>query len=311
MFDFLKERKQRASAVKNLKVYESMLDVADVKTGYDYWRNVLIGKIVRMFDIEGLPDTVPATEAEKITLLTGKAGLVRSEYGIVAVPASPYGVGLYPTYHPRAIWATPLVEGDGIVNKDIVIIRNDSFLRGISETIDRYARLLADVESTLAITLVNVRQPSMAAAPDEETAYSYQAAHLAMRLGDTEAILNESVLDDIKTIEAVKTIPTTLLKDIVDTRDNLLSQFFSEFGVATRETKKAPMTTTEVATDVQITTVSVLDMLESRKESYAKASILGLDVTVKLNKAFRPILQSKPETFNKVGETIGEGSEVG
>ena len=309
MFDFLKNRNQRKSAEKNLKIYESMLDVADVKTGYEYWRNVLINKIVRMFDIKGLPDTIPATEVEKITLLTGKAGLVPSPYGIVAVPVSPYGVGLYPSYFPRAIWATPLVEGDGVVNRDVVIIRNDSFMRGVSETIDRYARLLADIESTLAITLVNVRQPSIAAAPDSETAYSYQAAHLAMRLGDVEAVLNRSVLDDIKTVEAIKTIPVTLLTDSIQARDDMLAQFLSEFGVASRQNKKAPMTESEVESDMQIMTVSVIDMLESRKESYDKAKVFGLDITVELNEAYKPIVGSKPETFRKPGETVGEGSE--
>ena len=311
MFDFLKTRSQRRSAERNLKIYESMLDVADVKTGYDYWRNVLINKIVRMFDIDGLPDTIPATEIEKITLLTGKAGIVPSAYGFVAVPVSPYGIGLYPTYFPKAIWATPLVEGDGIVNKDVIIIRNDSFMRGVSETIDRYARLLADIESTLAITLVNVRQPSLASAPDAETAYSYQAAQLSLRLGDVEAVLNRSVLDDIKTVEAIKTIPVNLLTDAIQARDDMLAQFLSEFGVASRQTKKAPMTETEVETDMQIMTVSVLDMLESRKESYDKAKNFGLNISVKLNEAFKPITEAKPDTFNKPGETIGEGSEEG
>ena len=310
MFELLKNLKQRQSAERNLKIYNSMLDVADVKCGYDYWRKILLNKIIRMFKWEGLPDTIPQTELEKILLITGKVGIVPSEYGFIAVPVSPYGVGLYPTYYPKAIWATPLVEGDGFINQDVVVIRNNSFLTGIDETINRYARMLADIESSLALTLVNIRQPSMAAAPDEETARSYMSAALAIRLGDTEAVLNKSVLDDIKMLDAIKTIPATLLTDTINARDNLLSQFFAEFGVASRQSKKAPMTETEVESDTQIMTIAVMDMELSRKEAPSDlASVLGLEgVSVSLSPEFKPFQGHKPESFNKTGDpTTGQG----
>lgn len=313
MFDLLRGIKQRMSASKNLKIYDSMLDVSDVKTGYDYWRCVLLNKIIRLFKYEGLPATIPAIELEKILLLTGQAAIVRSEYGFVAVPAAPYGVGLYPTYYPRAIWATPLVKGDGVINKDLVLIRNDNGLHSISSVIDRYSRLLADVESTMALTLVNERVPAIAAAPDEATAYSYQAVQLAMRLGHSEAVLNRSILDDIKTIDAIHTIPATLLTDIINARDELLSQFFSEFGVASRQTKRAPMTISEVESDVQVMTVNITDMLESRKESLQNLKIVyGLDVSVEIHPAYKPIEAPKPDTFNQTGSQLtGQSVEGG
>ena len=313
MFDILKNMKQRMTAAKNLKRYMSMLDVADVSCGYNYWCDVLINKIIRLFKYEGLPPTIPGTELEKITILTGKAGIVKtSNYGYVTVPAAPYGVGLYPAYYPLAMWSTPLIKGDGVVNKDIVIIRNNAFLTGMELTVNRYARMMADVESTLALTLVNVRQPSMAAAPDEHTAYSYQAARLAMTLGDTEAILNKSVLDDIKTIDAIHTIPATLLTDIVQVRDELLSQFFAEFGVASRQSKRAPMTITEVESDVQVMTVNITDMLESRRESLdALRAVFGLDVTVDLHPAYKPITGSKEASFNTTGNPLTGKSITG
>lgn len=312
MFDLLKTRKQRTTAEKNLKIYQSMLDVADVKCGFEYWRKILLNKIVRMFEYENLPDTIPAAELEKIMLMIGKAGIVSTKYGYIAVPCSPYGVGLYPTFYPKAIWATPLVEGDGFVNKDIVIMRNDNGMYGVAEIIDRYARMLADVESTLELSLFNVRQPSIAAAPDESTAYSYQAVQLAMRLGDTEAILNRSILDDIKTIDAIKTIPSTLLTDIVDVRDELLSQFMAEFGVASRQSKRAPMTVSEVESDTQLMTVNVTDMLMSRESSCeALNSIYGLDVSVSINKAYKPIVGNKPGQFNQTGNPLTGGALTG
>ena len=300
MFDLLKSRRQRVTAEKNLKIYNSMLDVADVKCGYEYWRAVLIDKIIRMFEYKNLPATIPGTELEKIVLLIGHAGIVSSPYGYVAVPCSPYGVGIYPSYYPFAVWATPLISGEGDVNDDIVIIKNDVFMRGVDSTIRRYARMLADTESTLALTLVNVRQPSQAAAPDENTAASWQAVQLALRLGDSEAILNKSILNDIKMIDAVHTIPTNLLRDVIDARDELLSQFMAEFGVATRQSKRAPMTVSEVESDTQVMTVNVTDMLQTRKECIDNLNtVFGLNVSVDINPAYKPIIERKPDEFNE------------
>lgn len=314
MFDLLRNVKQRMSAAKNLKIYDSMLDVADVKTGYDYWRCVLLNKIIRLFKYEGLPDTIPAIELEKIMLLTGQAGITKTEkYGFVAVPTAAYGVGLYPSFYPRAIWATPLVKGDGVVNRDLVLMRNDNGLHSVSDIINRYARLLSDVESTMSLTLVNVRQPALAAAPDEATAYSYQAVQLAMRLGHSDAIMNRSILDDIKTIDAIHTVPPTLLTDIINAREELLSQFFAEFGVASRQTKRAPMTISEVESDVQVMTVNITDMLESRQESLDNLRVVyGINATVEIHPAYKPIEAPKPEEFNKTGDELtGQSVEGG
>lgn len=305
MFDFLRTRKQRQSAEKNLKIYDSMLSVSDVKCGYEYWRKVLINKIIRLFKYDGLPDTIPGTELEKINMLTGKVGLVPSVYGTIAVPINTYGIGLYKSdlYLPYGVWATPLVSGDGLNGKDFQLIANNSFCRGINETVNRYARMLADVESTLSMTLVNVRQPAIAAAPDESTAASYQASRLALSLGDQESVINASILDDIKTIPAIQTIPGNLLSDIIEARDELLSQFFAEFGVASRQSKKAPMTISEVESDVQVLEISIVDMFQTRKECIEHINRnLGTEITVDISEEFKPIVGHKDRTFNETGD---------
>ena len=63
------------------------------------------------------------------------------------------------------------------------------------------------------------------------------------------------------------------------------------------------MTETEVESDVQVMTVNVTDMLKSREESLATLkAVFGLNVTVKINDAYKPISGSKPTTFNKTGD---------
>lgn len=314
MLSFLKSKNQRNSTAKNLKAYDSMYDVSNVILGYEYWESMLKMKIVRMFDIKGLPDTIPVQEIEKLTLFEGKAGFINDPvYGFVAVPCSLFGVGLYPEYPPFMLWATPRVEGEGILNRDCCVIRNNSYMKPVTDTIKRYARMLADTETTLANALYLVRQPAIASAPDEETATSYKAANLAMRLGQTDAVLNDDILKDLQMLPAIHTIPANLLETIITTREELIRAFFAEFGVAMNRDKKAPMTTDEVQADNQMLVISVEDMISSRVESYSSVNrTFGLNITVELSEKFRPMSGNRDIAFNNLADknfNAGRGAE--
>lgn len=314
MFSFLKSKAQARTTTKNIKAYDSMLDVSDVLLGYEYWKDMLEMKITRMFDIKGLPSTIPSQEIEKLTLFEGKAGFIKDPvYGYVAVPCSLYGVGLYPSYPPFMLWATPRVEGEGIINRDCCVIRNNSKMKSVNDTIDRYSRLLADTESTLQNALTLVRQPAIAAVPDEATAASYKAVNLALRLGQTDAVIDSDILKDIQMLPAIHTIPTNLLETIIVTREELIRAFFAEFGVAMNRDKKAPMTTDEVAADNQRLVISVEDMLSSRIESYSSVNrTFGLKITVELSEKFKPVSGNRDIAFNNIDNpniNAGRGAE--
>lgn len=312
MLNFLKSKTQKVSTARNIKDYDKMYDVANVLTGYNYWERILKMKIIRMFDIKGLPDTIPAQEIERLTLFKGKAGFIKDPvYGYVAVPCSTYGIGLYPEYPPFMLWATPRVEGEGIINRDCCLIRNNSERSSVMDTIQRYARMLADVESTLTNTLVLVRQPSIASAPSEDVANSYKAVNLAMRLGQTDAVLDADVIKDLEMLPAIQTIPANLLETIVNTREEIMRQFFAEFGVSLSRDKKAPMTTDEVQADNQRLVIAVEDMLSARKESYDSVNrTFGLNISVELSEKFKPVTVNAKPAFNEVGNaTVGRGAE--
>lgn len=313
MFGLLKRQKE-PEIQQHVKLYESMEDVSAVYEGYRYWQKILRGKISRLFTWKNLPDEIPVPEMEHIMLREGMSGIVNTDtYGYVAVPVTLHGVGLYPFYAPYAVWCTPLVEGSGVVNKDIVIIRNDSYCSGVNHTINRYARMLADTESTLINTLSNVRRPTQAAAPDETVARSYQAADLAVRLGYTSAVIDDNVIDSIKMLPAINSIPSDLLSSIVETRVELIRQFFSEFGVAGAPSKRAPMTQSEISADSQICVVSVEDMLQSRRDAIPLLEELyGLsNISVDLNEAFKPKIESRPADFAEGSTNFNVNKEVG
>lgn len=149
---------------KDLK-YE--YDVADVLYGVNYWFNKLLNIMLQIFEYEGLPSSIPKRELEIPLLLDGYVGVFNNKkYGLVASRIEPYGQDKY--YNPIAYsYAQPELGGGNIkIGIDGVIVYNSELQHNAYEFdtdggaytfLKRYARMLADIESTISNYMVDIR----------------------------------------------------------------------------------------------------------------------------------------------------------
>lgn len=155
------------------------------------YRNLMtfLNKTAQMFEYENLPPSLPSIALERFLQLTGGATIVRIEntpngYGpsftdlsksndqdtsylvgdqipIYAFPVNfaeapdPYG-------EPYQVIVTspgfnPTVSKTYTINKDAIVIRNDSYMRGLYHIHSKYAALLTEAEISLQSTLVTLR----------------------------------------------------------------------------------------------------------------------------------------------------------
>ena len=191
-----------------------------------------------------------------------------ADYGLVVLPCTFSGVGVYNDLPPDVLWATPLVNGSA-KRADVAVGYNNSTHIGLADTIDRYSRLLADVDATFAITLYNQRIPSIPLAPDDNSAESYNAAMLANRLGITSAVVTDALLKDVQMLPVVPTSSGTKFSDIIDARENVLKIFLSELGVQYGDPKRERQTTDEIHMNTQALIVNSADMLAAREKMCA------------------------------------------
>lgn len=305
LLDFLKlHGTQRRNIEMNKAVYDKMADVSDVAEGYDYFEQFLFEKLIKIFKYENLPPTIPAQALEDYILHFGNVGIVNSDYGIVAVPVSKYGVGLYPRFEPYAIYATPLVEGDGVIGGDIAIIKNNAYELSCEKIVKRYARMLADAESTISNVLYNMRLPMIPAFDDEESAESYKALMVANRLGQTDAVINSSFLSQMQMYPNGQQAGNHTINDLLTARADILRMFLAEIGVATANEKRERMTTEEVNANTQMLLFNIRDMYDSRVEGVEMINnIFGTNITVSLSDEY---------TFlnDKVGDEMGVDENV-
>ena len=293
---------------------KNLYDVADVLNGFDFWFWKITNLLMQMFDYKNLPEELPAREIELNLLLTGHCAVLNTADGRLYAPLSTlYGIGLY--YQPtEVIFADPAVEGlpSYVIGKNTSVIYNSSlkdniwFIRtdnGLLSFIKRYARMLADVESTINIYTVNQRLTAVPVTEDQNVAQSIKAFFKKLIQGKREIITDNNLIESFINVDIIS---KTTLKDGVNdwliARDKILEQMYRDLGVRMYQPKKAQVTESELESNDQLLLISLDDMLKSRKEGIEKVNeMFKLNIKVELNDKFDIIKVTNNNNNNQGG----------
>lgn len=292
------------------KLLDNMYDVADVANGFNYWFNKLLGYCMGMFEYEGLPDSLPARQIEINLLLTGHCTIFRDDGELVTCGTTLYDYDKY--YDPtRAVFAQPKLKSKTLYlqgeSKNAVVIYNSDLQNnvlyfptdgGLLTFISRYARRLADIESSENIYSVNMRLSAFPVGGDDSIIASIKKFFSQLALGRREVIADNAIIQQFRTVDVVKGATSDKLNDIIQARDKVLEQFFRDIGVKFfADNKRAQMTDEEVESNDQMLIISPDEMLRKRKEGIEKVNaFFGTNITVKLNDKFnREVMQTRKE----------------
>lgn len=279
---------------KDLK-YE--YDVADVLYGVNYWFNKLLNIMMQIFEYEGLPSSIPKRELEIPLLLDGYVGVFNNKkYGLVASRIEPYGQDKY--YNPIAYtYAQPELGSDNIkIGIDGVIIYNSELQHNAYEFdtdggaytfLKRYARMLADIESTISNYMVDIRDTEYAVAKNDAIKQSLEAYFLNKQAGKRTVITDDLIMSAFESIQRPQRSSADRINDLLIAKDKILEQFFRDIGVKFYNPKKAQVTEDEIEADTQLLVISTDDMLEERKAGVERINdLFGTSITVKINEKF-------------------------
>lgn len=296
---------------KDLK-YE--YDVADVLYGVNYWFNKLLNIMLQIFEYDGLPSTIPKRELEIPLLLDGYVGVFNNKkYGLVASRIEPYGQDKY--YNPIAYsYAQPELGGGNIkIGIDGVIVYNSELQHNAYEFdtdggaytfLKRYARMLADIESTISNYMVDIRDTEYAVAKNDAIKQSLEAYFLNKQAGKRTVITDDLIMSAFESIQRPQRSSADRINDLLIAKDKILEQFFRDIGVKFYNPKKAQVTEDEIEADTQLLVISTDDMLEERKAGVDRINdLFGTSITVKLNEKF------DAEKY-KGGMTNGQGENA-
>ena len=299
--------KQKNTVMSNATKYDLMQDVTDVFDGYNYYINYLYEKLIRIFKYENLPPTIPRDALENYILSNGYGGVTNNpKYGLVAVPCTKYGVGLYPNYEPLAQYCTPLMQGTNLtIGRDIVVIKNNSYQISCDSIVKRYARMLADFDATENIIISNMRMQVLPSFDNEDSAESFKAVMVANRLGQVDSVIDKSFLQKGTFTPYASTSSSTKINDVVSARNEVLRTFLAEIGITSANDKRERMVVDEVNVNSQMLLFNVSDMLECRQKAVEQINALyGTNITVDLSDEYKII-----KDMSKVSDTSERGND--
>ena len=287
----------RSNYRNDMFTLNKMYDVASVENGIEYWFAKLLNLTLSIFKYENLPDSLPQREIEIQLQLTGHCDIFIKNNELVTTYTNIYDFDKY--YQPTKLtYSQPILGSDNLNIDNILncIIYNSSLKDNIMGfPIDnslktfllRYSRQLADIESTINIKLVNSRITNIPIAKSDKVEQSLRKFFNSFKLGKHDIISDDKIIESFSSVDIPQNSNNETVRDLLESRDKILEQFFRDIGVKFRNAKLAQINTAEVESDEQVLLISLDDMLECRKKGVEVLNDkFGLNVKVALNPKF-------------------------
>ena len=281
--------------VKMNKYLKTMYDVSDVRRGYDYWYFELLDLIINMFEYRNLPAGISKRDLELNLLITGHATILAKKDGTLCTPLTNlYGYDFY--YQPtKAVFANPvyITSKEYTIGEDCTVVYNNSLQdsifyvkadSGLNTFIQRYARQLTDIESTINIYTVNSRLTSIPVSNDNAVIESLKSFFKNLTIGKRAIVSDSSIIENFRNVDINRTGIKDGINDWLIARDKVLEQFYRDLGIRMTNQKKAQVNTDEVESNDQLLLISSDDMLKARKKGYEETNnMFGTNIEVRLN----------------------------
>ena len=261
-------------------------------------------KIVRVFVWDGLPADIPQREIETRLILNGFCGMVKDGVkGIMAATGGMSGPTQYADIFTKFTYSAPTAQGGTkTIGKDCVIINNSALRNPLYPLVYRYAFLLSHADISLKCALVNARYTDLFSTDDQQTAESVRAVRNKIYDGDYDCIVDSSIIGALQNMANTDNTSNTL-KQIMETRTDLLRGFYNDIGIKYVKDKKERMISDEVSDDNQMLLFNINDMLHQREKACDEINtVFGLRVSVKLSDEFNIIKNNEGVTDNVADE---------
>ena len=250
---------------------------------------ITYNKTMAMFKYHNLPDTIPCYELENLLQKNGFACVAKVEGSLYAFDG---GLGGEPDVYYRPTICTvanPALKltRDFEIDKDCVIVKNDSNMVGLSHTIAKYNTLLAENEITMLIALINSRMNIIFSGADSATKASAEQYLNMIVQGKLGVISDNAFLESLK-IQIGSTTRNNVFEDLIRLNQYLKAGLNNAIGLNSNSAmKKERLITAEI--DVNNTALYPLidDMLECRRIAIEKINAMfETDISVELNSSW-------------------------
>lgn len=191
----------------------------------------LLSKTLSMFKYEGLPETIPQRELERqlqtkgYAFITKAKGKLYSFTGGLGGEPDPYG---NPT---QIVIANPALDFYETLDleKDGVLIRNDSMQNGIRHLLQKYIYMMNESEISMVVNSFNARFPTLLSAGDDRTRESAELYLKKVVDGDLGVIAENRLFEGINAQSAGGA--GSMFTQLIEYQQYLKATLYNELGL--------------------------------------------------------------------------------
>lgn len=269
----------------------------------------MLSRTQSMFRYSGLPDTIPQRMIELYLQINGNTCIAEYEGKVYAFFG---GLGGEPDEYYRPTIYT--VSNPGLkmshnynIDKDCVVILNDSMYMGLLPLFSRYASAIVESELTLYIALVNTRLVDLITAGNDRTKVAIDKVISDVEEGKLSAALDKGLETAIHAFPYADQNGRTLT-DLIEVIQYQKANWYNEIGLnANFNMKRESLNSGETGLNDDALLPLVDDMLKCRREGLEKVNAMfGLNISVELNSAWE---DNKIETALEQDKLKAEGEE--
>lgn len=265
------------------KLYQAQ--IRDKDTAVTEFMANTLAKTQSMFEYEGLPDSIPQKELERLLQTTGNA-FVTSVDGVLYALSG--GKGGEPDVYGRATLytvANPALKLNKTydIQKDGVLIENDSNGESLLPLIGRYAVLHTDGLISLNTASILTRITMLISASDDKTKQS--AEEFLRKIQDGEfSIIGENAFFKGVNMQTAPTTNSVYITQLIELIQYYKASMYNELGLnANYNMKRERLNLGEVSMNVDVLLPYVDNMLKERQNSVEKINAMfDTEISVKL-----------------------------
>lgn len=276
-----------------------VFDFTDKETNVTSIVNYFLSRTQSMFIYKNLPDSIPQDILEMMIQGNGYTVIIKHNEKLYSVRG---GFGGEPDeyYRPTVINVTnPYLDvfETFTIDKNCILIKNDTFLQGLIPLLTKYATLLAENELSIKCATINLRIKELISAPDDRTKKSAEQYLENIENGKTGIIAENSFLDGIKVHPTSSAVSQSTLTNLIEMEQYLKASLYNELGInANYNMKRESINSAESQLNNESLQPFIDNMLTCRKNGIEKVNAMfGTNISVELSSIWQPEQEQEQE----------------
>lgn len=248
----------------------------------------MLNRSMMIFKYDGLPDTLPKKELEKMLQVSGYCFIMEVDgdlYGFTGGLGGERDAYNRPT---EIVISNPALKLNKTVKlSDGVLIKNDDMTQGLIPIYAKYSSILAENEITMILANVNKRVNNLISVSDDTTAESARQYLKKLMDGDIGFIFENKLYDSLKS-NTTSPQGTGNLQDLFEFHQYMKASMYNEIGLnANFNMKRSRLVSDEVELNLDSLYPLIDNMLEQRVQGLEQVKEkFGVDITVEFTSSW-------------------------